>query len=101
MLFQAVNTSIFLSLLIVLGNTAPSPHEIVIVGSEALCIVPVAKGEGPPFEISSSSILEREWALSRTDDILSAEHLLACGAANEGEEDEVCEVPHLKGVAIS
>ena len=101
MLFQAVNTSIFLSLLIVLGNTAPSPHEIVIEGSEAPCRVPVAKGEGPPFEMISSSILEREWALSRTDDTLSAGHLLACGAANGDEEDEVWEVPHLKGVAIS
>ena len=101
MLFQAVNTSIFLSLLIVLGNAAPSPQEIVIEDSGAPCSAPVAKGEGPPFEMSSSSILEREWDFSRPNDTLSAEHLVACGAANGGEEDEVCEVPRLKGVAIS
>ena len=97
MLFQAVNTSIFLSLLIVLGNAAPSPQEIVIEFSGALA----AKGEGPPFEISSSSILERAWAFSRPNVTLSPEDLLACGAANGGEEDEVCEVPDLKGVVIS
>jgi len=97
MLFQAVNTSIFLSLLIVLGNAAPSEHGIVVAGSEAPCS---AKGEGPPFEMSSSSILVRQWTFSRTNDPLSGEDLLACGAADEGVEDEVCEVPDLKGAVI-
>ena len=98
MLFQAVNTSIFLSLLVVLGNAAPSPHGIVVAVSEAPCNVPVVKGEGSPHVMSSSSILVRQWAFSRTDDVLSGEDLLACCAANGGEEDEDCEVPDLKGV---
>lgn len=100
MLFQAVNTSIFLSLLIVLGNAAPSEHGIVFAVSEAPCSVPVAKGEGPPFEMSSSSILVRQCVFSRTTDELSGEDLLACGGADKGEDDEVCEVPDLKGVVI-
>jgi len=93
MLFQAVKTSIFVSLLIVLGNAAPSPQDTV--GALA------AKGEGPPVEISSSRILKRAWAFSRPNVTLSREDLLACGAANGGEKDEVCEVPNLKGVMIS
>jgi len=101
MLFQAVNTSIFLSLLIVLGNAAPSPHAIVVAVSGVPCSVPVVKGEGSPHEMSSSSILLRQWVFSRTDDALSGEDMLACGAADGGEEDEVCEGPDLKdGVAI-
>ena len=93
MFFQAVNTSIFLSLLIVLGSAAPSPYEVVIEDTGAPCSVPLAKGEGP-LEIKSRSILEREWDFSRSnDDTLSAEYLVACGAANGDEEDEVCEVP--------
>jgi len=100
MLFQAVNTSIFLSLLFVLGNAAPSPHGIVVTVSGALCSVPGAKGEGPPLEMSSSSILVRHWVFSRPNDALSGEDLLACGESDGSEEDKVCEGPDLKGVAI-
>ena len=99
MIFQAVNTSIFSSLSIVLGNAAPSPHGIVVAVSGVSCSVPV-KGEGSPHEMSSSSILVRQWAFSRIDDALSGEDLLACGAADGGDEEEVCEVPDLKGVLI-
>ena len=97
MLFQAVNTSIFLSLLVVLGNAAPSLHGIVVVVSGSPCVV---KGEGSPHEMSSSSILVRQRAFSRTDNAPSGEDLLACGTADGGEEDEVCEVPDLKGALI-
>ena len=99
MLFQAVITSIFFSLLTVFGNAAPSTHGIMVAVSEPPCSVPVAKGEGPPLEMTSS-ILLRQWAFSRPDDAQSDEDLLACGAADGGEEDEVCEVPDLKEVAL-
>jgi hypothetical protein len=97
MLFQAVNTSTFLSLLIVLGNAAPSLHGIVVAVSGSPCVV---KGEGSPHEMSSSSILVRQRAFSRIDDALSGKDLLACGAADGVEEDEDCEVPDLKGAVI-
>lgn len=93
--FQAVNTSIFFSLLAVLGNVASSPHGIVV----AVSGIPIAKGEGSPSEMSSFSILERQGSFSGTDDELSGEGLFAC-AAEGSEEDEVGEVPELKEVAI-
>jgi hypothetical protein len=92
MFFQAVNTSMFFSLLTVLGNIAPFPHGITVALSDAL----VAKGEGSPCVMSSFSILERQGCFSGADDGLSGD---TCGAAGESEE-EAGEVLDLKGAPI-
>jgi len=89
--FQAVNTSTLFSLLTVLGNVGLfSPHGNIVVGSGAL----VVKGESSPDEMSSFIISARQ-GFSVTDDGLSGEDLLACGAADESEEG-VGKVPDLK-----
>lgn len=96
MFFQAVSTSTFLSLLIVLGNATPSEHGSPVVA--VLCRIPVAKGEGSPEEMSSShNCLVRQGSLSDDGNGSSGND---CSAADDGiEEDEICEVLGLKGLA--
>lgn len=93
MLFQASTTSIFLSLLVVLGNTGPFFEH----GMSAACKV---KGEGSPDEMSSLTAALRQESFSGGGDWPSGEDLLVWGAADGSEEDKVCEVPVLNGAAI-
>lgn len=87
MLFQALSTSTFLSLLVVLGNATPSAHGNTGVVSELLCTTPGAKGEGSPDEMS---FLQFDIVSLGSDDGSSGNDLFDCGAA-DGSKEEVCE----------
>jgi len=94
MLFQAATISIFLSLLIVLGN-------IGLFLEHGMSVACKVKGEGSPDVMSSLTIALRQESFSGAGDWSSGEDLFICGAADGGEEDDkVCEMPVLNGAAI-
>lgn len=93
-LFQAVNISTFLSLLIVLGSLPLSGHGTAGVVVATPCIM---KGDGSADAIISFNFAFGQPVSSDAGNETSCEDLLICGAANGSKEDDgVCEVSGLK-----